>query len=204
MADRLITSIRLAASTAIQASTSRSISRGAQEDATTRPRYLHPMVLAWLGLLVFAAGGCTSSSSPDPGGSCAPPPDLALINLGCVPIVPPVVTTSGPCSVCPIALANGSIPDGSHCAVGHNSENIWLIGTDAGTCHVELTFGSGATSSVDVDFASEWRALGFDPHGCGQAVVPVTADGGPCPPTGCQVSVPGAWCDAGLDASSSR
>jgi len=46
-------------------------------------------VAAGLGVLVFAAGGC-SSSGKDPVG-CPAPNDNALVNLGCVLAEPPVV-----------------------------------------------------------------------------------------------------------------
>jgi hypothetical protein len=107
-----------------------------------------------------------------------------------------VVKTTGPCSVCPVVLANGSIPGGSNCAVFQNSQNITLMANGAGTCHVELTFASGATSSVEVDFMSV-------PQGCGnEAFLPVGADGGPCA-TCRQVLVPDPTCDAGLEAGAS-
>jgi hypothetical protein len=77
--------------------------------------------------------------------------------------------------------------------VANNSQDITLTSNGAGTCHVELTFGSGATSSVDVDFTSQWRSCGADPHGCGQAFVAADTT----------VSVPEPMCDAGLDAEPS-
>jgi hypothetical protein len=155
-----------------------------------------PMLLArsaaTLGLLVVlggGAGGCGHGQC-----SCPSPPQGATINLGCVPVEPPVVKTTGPCSVCPTALANGQIPEGSGCAVPANVNYIVLLANGAGTCHVELTFASGATSSRDVDFMSEWEACGSDPHGCGEGFVAVTADGSP----DIQVSVPEPICvDAG-------
>jgi hypothetical protein len=116
------------------------------------------MVVQRLGLLVFVSGGCNSSSSD--AADCPPSPNFAFIQLGCLPIEPPSVKTTGPCSVCPVALANGSIPEGSTCAASDNSQDIALQGNDAGTCRVALTFGNGATSSVDVDFMSMWRPLG--------------------------------------------
>jgi hypothetical protein len=103
------------------------------------------------------------------------------------------------CSVCPVELANGSIPDGSNCAVLAPSQNVILTASGAGTCHVELTFGNGATSSLDLDFMSQWIGCGSDPHGCGEGFIAVNADGSP----NIQVSVPGATCDAGLDAEPS-
>jgi hypothetical protein len=104
-----------------------------------------------LGFIIFGAGGCHI------GGDCSCPgtPSGATIELGCVPTEPPVVKTTGPCSVCPRALPNGMIPEGSGCAVPDNATYIILLANGAGTCHVEVTFGSGSTSSVDVDFVSE-------------------------------------------------
>ena len=151
------------------------------------------IVGAMLGFLVFGAGGCQGECK------CPPPPNEAVIHLGCLPVEPPVVKTTGLCSVCPVVLANGSIPEGAHCAVGHYSQDITLTANGAGTCHVELTFGSVATSSVDLDFMSVWRACGSDPHGCGEGFVAANADGTHF----IQVSVPGPICDAGLDAEAS-
>jgi hypothetical protein len=135
-----------------------------------------------LGFLAFGAGGCHGDCS------CPSPPNEAVIHLGCVPVQPPVVKTTGPCMVCPVVLANGSIPEGASCAVGQNSQDITLAASGAGTCHVELTFGSGATSSVDLDFMSQWIGCGSDPHGCGEGFVAPDQ------------SVPDPTCDAGQDA----
>jgi hypothetical protein len=103
-----------------------------------------------------------------------------------------VVKTTGPCAACPAFLANGSeasFPDGITCGAGP-SQDITLIANGAGTCHVELTFANGATSSVDVDFMSEWEACGSDPHGCGQGFIAANTT----------VSVPEPTCDAVADA----
>ena len=108
---------------------------------------------AMLGFLVFGAGGCHIDSEC----SCPAPVSSATIELGCVPTEPPVVKTTGPCSVCPQALPNGMIPEGSGCSVPDNVAYIVLLANGAGTCHVEVTFGSGTTSSVDVDFVSPNR-----------------------------------------------
>ena len=138
------------------------------------------------GLLVVlggAAGGCGQVVC-----SCPGPVHSAVIDLGCVPTEPPVVKTTGPCSVCPQANPNGSIPNGSDCAAAENSQYITLEANGAGTCHVELTFGSGAKSSVDLDFVSQWAACGSDPHGCGQGFVATN-----------YASVPESACDAGLE-----
>jgi hypothetical protein len=107
-----------------------------------------------------------------------------------------VVKTTGPCSVCPTALASGQIPEGSGCAVPPDTNYIVLLANGAGTCHAELTFGNGATSSVDVDFMSVWIGCGSDPHGCGQGFLATNADGNP----NIQVSVPGSLCNAARDA----
>jgi hypothetical protein len=159
-------------------------------------RFLEPMLAARsaaaLGLLVVLGGGAGGCGDP----SCPPPLNSAVIQLGCVPSEPPVVKTTGPCSVCPVVLANGEIPDGSTCGALGPSQDIMLMANGAGTCHVELTFASGATSSVDVDFMSM-------PQGCGnEAFLPVGADGGPCAECR-QVSVPDPTCDAGLEAGAS-
>jgi len=102
---------------------------------------------AMLGFLIFGAGGCH-------GGDCSCPatPASAAIELGCVPTEPPVVKTTGPCSVCPAVPPNTPIHG---CAVPENSSYIIVIASGAGTCHVDLTFANGAASSVDVDFVSQ-------------------------------------------------
>jgi hypothetical protein len=146
----------------------------------TCPRYLRAMVLAWLGLLGFATGGCDSSSSVS-GPSDCPKRDFAFINLGCASSQSPVVKTTGPCSAS---------------LVGLNEKGVILTSSGAGACHVEMIFGSGATSSIDLDFMSVWLPLGSDPHGCGQGFVTVTESGSPC--IACQLSVPEPMCDAGL------
>jgi hypothetical protein len=139
---------------------------------------------AALGLLVVLCGeGCESGTC-----SCPSPLDFAVIDFGCVPIEPPVVKTTGPCAACPGVLPIGSIPDGITCGgAAGPSQNITLIANGAGTCHVELTFGSGVTSSVDLDFMSVWAACGSDPHGCGQGFVAATT----------LLLVPEPTCDAG-------
>lgn len=158
-------------------------------------RVVLSMVGVMLGFIVFGAGGCIHGGDC----SCPSPPASATIQLGCVPSQPPVVTTTGPCSVCPAALPNGMIPPGSGCAVPQDASYVVVRAQGAGTCHVELTFGNGATSSVDVDFVSEWIACGSDPHGCGEGFLATGADGGPDNP----VSVPAPVCDAGVDAKAS-
>jgi hypothetical protein len=144
------------------------------------PHYLE--VLLWLGFVAFAAGGCSSSHASPPGENCPAPDDYAFINLGCAPVEPPVVKTTGPCTA-----------SAAHFVVAaQDAQNIMLISNDAGTCHVEITLGNGATSSVDVEFMSVSRAFG-----CGQEFVPITADGNDL------ISVAAPVCDAGLDAEPS-
>jgi hypothetical protein len=140
-------------------------------------RVLLNIVGVMLGFVAFGAAGCHGDCS------CPASPGSAAIQLGCVPIQPPVVTTTGPCSVCPVALPNGMIPPGAGCAVPPHSSYVILNAKGAGTCHVELTFGNGATSSVDVDFISD-----------GEGFLAASADGSP----DIQVSVPEPICDAGL------
>ena len=81
--------------------------------------------------------------------------------------------------------------------MGGQPQDIYLEGNGAGTCHVELTFGNGVTSSVDLDFTSHWIGCGSDPHACGEEFLAVSADGSPYMP----ISVADPTCDAGLDAS---
>jgi hypothetical protein len=150
------------------------------------------IVGAMLGFLVFGAGGCNIAGEC----SCPAPPTSATIELGCVPTEPPVVKTTGPCSVCPQALPNGMIPEGTGCAVPGNVAYIVLLANGAGTCHVEVTFGSGTTSSVDVDFVSSEQRPAC--CGGGEGFVPVTADGSYDNPT-----VRDPACDAGQDAAPS-
>ena len=160
---------------------------GRERTTTTSALTLAAVVAILAGCygLAFATGGCDSSSSAS--GACPPPPDIAVIDLACVPVQAPVVATTGPCTA-----AVGQ--------PGESAQQIVLTSIGAGTCHVAWAFGSGATSSVDVDFVAQWRALGSDPHGCGQEFIAVTADGSPCIAFGCQVSFPEPMCDAGRDA----
>jgi hypothetical protein len=141
---------------------------------------------AMLGFFVFAAEGCQGACS------CPPPDNEARIHLGCIPTTPPVVMTTGPCAVCPVLLANGQIPPGAPCAVPADSQDITLAASGAGTCHVELTFGNGATSSVDLDFTSQSISCGSDPKGCGEELL--AAD----------QSAPDPTCAAGPDAEPSE
>jgi hypothetical protein len=124
-----------------------------------------------------AAGSAPSKPST---GQCPPPNDILAINLGCHSGEKPLVKTTGPCTLTSSAF----------------SGSVYLQTNDAGTCHVELTSGSDATSFVDVKIVSRWRAIGSDPHGCGQEFVGVTETGEPCLPSGCEFSVPERECDA--------
>jgi hypothetical protein len=72
-----------------------------------------------------------------------------------------------------------------------------LQSKNAGICHVELTYESGAESLVDVKFISRWRPLGSDPHGCGQEFVAVNEAGSVCLPSACAFSIPEQMCDTG-------
>jgi hypothetical protein len=132
---------------------------------------------AWLGLSVFAAEGCVSSPSaadPSTKRGCPPPNDLVAVRLGRGSSELPVVKTLGACT--PTA--------------GGNTQSVYLQTHAAGRCHVELIFGSGATSSVDVNIMARWRPLGPDPRGCGQEFVAFAEDGSPCLPSACQISIP--------------
>jgi len=142
---------------------------------------------AMLGFLLFWIGGC----SLEPG-LCPPPLSTATIDLSCLPTEPPVVSATGPCSVCPPVPPNTPIPG---CAVPENSQYVGVTATGAGTCHVEFTFAKGATSSVDLDFTSHQLA-----NGCGENFTVVTKDGGN---PNIEISVPAPDCDAGLDGEAS-
>jgi hypothetical protein len=141
-----------------------------------------------LGLLALACG------SSDAVGVCRCPPSGrgATIDLGCVPDAVPVVKTSGPCFAC---NADGSTPDGGRCTLSFGASDFHVSRTGAGTCHLEVTFANGATSQLDVDFVSQWRACGSDPHGCGEDFVPITPSGSMG-----RLSLPAPECSAGVDA----
>jgi hypothetical protein len=149
-----------------------------------------------VGLIVLALGIGGSVQECAPSGDCKCPAAIGsvTIELGCASIPAPVVKTAGPCVVCPHALPNGMIPEGSDCAVPDNATYTILIGNGVGTCHAEITFANGATSSVDVDFMSQSIAAC-----CGgrQAFLPIIADGSD------NLSVPDPTCDAGQDAQPS-
>ncbi len=152
---------------------------GSQDAAT----FMRPMVLSWIGVLLFASAGCVAASPSSSASSACPKLDYAYINTGCVMSQPPELKTTGPCTAS---------------AVGQHGQDVELTAKAAGTCHVERTVGS-ATSSTDVTFALRPIPLGSDPSGCGQGFVAVTEDGGSC--IGCQFPVPEWQCDAGTGAS---
>jgi hypothetical protein len=159
-------------------------------EGKSRMRIALSIVGAMLGLLVFEASGCSDIFAGSC--SCPPPPTSAAIELGCVPAEPPVVKTTGPCSVCPAVPPNTLIPG---CAVPENSPYIIVAANGAGTCHVDLTFANGAASSVDVEFVSEQMAACC---GNGEGFIPVTADG-----SYDNLTVQDPTCDAGQDAAPS-
>jgi len=139
-----------------------------------------------LGLLLLPSAGCSSSHASPPGGDEEPSHDCAeddeaFINLGCDPIVAPAVNTTGSCTGYPDSVGG----------------DVLLVGHDAGTCHVQIIFESGATSSVDVDF------IVVPPSGaCDEGFVTVGPDGSVCGvPGACQVSLPEPLC--GPEAESS-
>jgi hypothetical protein len=136
-------------------------------------------------VLVVLGASCTGGQTGDEGalggGQCPAPANTAFIGVGCVPNEPPAVQTTGVCTI------NSAEP--------WSGEYLALQGDGAGTCHVVVTFASGAKSSIDVKFVSMWRALGDDPHGCGQAFFPVDESGRICSPSGCKFSLPDPECD---------
>jgi hypothetical protein len=85
------------------------------------------------------------------------------------------------------------------CTPATSSEpgTVYLKTIDAGTCHVELKFGSGATSSIDLTIVSSWIPLGLDPHGCGQVFTAIKDTGDICLPSACKFPLPDRTCDAG-------
>jgi hypothetical protein len=92
---------------------------------------------ATLGLLVVlvgGAGGCDCS-----GVKCgALANGVTNIVLSCGTTESPAVRITGPCSVLGPATA----------------QSVAVTSNTAGTCHVELTFGTGFTYSTDVTFVS--------------------------------------------------
>jgi len=152
-------------------------------------------LVTMLGLIWCAActNGQTGSKmdpgpgSPTPGptrrGGCpAPLDDSAEITFGCVQSQPPLVKTTGPCGV----------------TISDAGTGFSVRAHDTGNCHLDLTFGSGATSFADVNFMARWRALGDDPRGCGQEFVPVDDAGNPCLGE-CGFLVPAPQCKAPID-----
>ena len=189
MADKGSSSLRSAMTNTIQASRSRSLNRAVRDDRTTYPRYHDATVLPWIGLLVFAAGGCSSSSSAADSGRCPLPIDYATLKLiGCVTSEPPAVKTTGPCTA---TLAGQT---DAHFVISDPNE-VAIEANGTGTCHVELTFGSGVTSAVDVHFTSISYG-GPGPQGCGEGFVADCAGA----LNECRVPVADSLCDAGPDA----
>jgi hypothetical protein len=77
-------------------------------------------------------------------------------------------------------------PDGA-CNVQQTSGSLEVQSGVAGTCHVEVTFATGAMASTDITFApGPWMACGDDPHGCGQGIAasPTLATLGSCDEAG--------------------
>jgi hypothetical protein len=106
-----------------------------------------------LGMTV-AVNGIVACQHQDSKEECACPAGGAtLIQLACGPMAAPVVNTTGACTA------------------AQGTDTVVVTNADAGACTVELTFGSGATSSVTIDAAYQWEPCGSDPHGCGQVLV---------------------------------
>jgi hypothetical protein len=126
-------------------------------------------------------GSSTSTEEPPSEDNCFPPSNLAAINLGCGSSDSPMVTIAGPCT-----LSSGGEP-----------QIVYLQNHDAGICHVEFLFESGATSFVDLNITTIWRPLGSDARGCGPEFVAISDQGSPCRPSACQFSLPERSCDGG-------
>ena len=129
------------------------------------------------GLLYVALGACHGVDAD----RCNCPPagvGEATIELSCVPAAEPVVTTTG---------------DGD-CTVGRpDPRTIYVVSDVPGTCHVELAFANGTTSSTDITMTSQWLPCGSDPHGCGQGAVATPST----------VTLDAPCGDSGVDAASS-
>jgi hypothetical protein len=131
-------------------------------------------------MVVFGLPSCAGTKDSVPH-ECPAPSRAVAISLGCRSSEQPQVKTTGPC-----AHTSGTDPIGSGF--------IYLQASGAGTCHVELTFVSGATSSIDVNIVSQPN--GYDPE-CGPALVGVTDTGAACVPSACTFSLLDQTCDAG-------
>ena len=83
--------------------------------------------------LMVVSGLPSCGGTEDVAHECPPPVDVAAIHLGCRSSEQPLVKTTGPCA------QNDPISDPK----GY----VYLRAVDAGMCHVDLTFVSGATSS---------------------------------------------------------
>lgn len=123
-----------------------------------------------------SCGGTKDTDAQD----CTPPSNLVAISLGCHSSEQPLVKTTGPC-----AHMLGSDPQGY----------VYLQASEAGMCHVELTFVSGAKSSIDVNIVSQ-SAVGSDSE-CGPSLVGVSDNGAACVPSACTFSLLNQTCDAG-------
>jgi hypothetical protein len=129
-------------------------------------------------MVVFGLPSCDGTEDTDP--HCPPPPDQVAIDLGCRSGEQPLVKTTGPCF-----QNKGSDPQ----------RYVSLQASDAGTCHVELTFVSGATSSIDLNIVSQ-SPVGSDPE-CGPSFVGVDDTGAICAPSACTFSLLDQTCDGG-------
>jgi hypothetical protein len=76
---------------------------------------------------------------------------------------------------------------------------VFLQSNGAGICRVELTFASGAKSTIDLKFMSKWYPFGSDPHGCGQGFVALDDSGSICLPSACTFPLPERMCDGGTE-----
>jgi hypothetical protein len=124
-----------------------------------------------------SCGGTKDTVAQD----CPGPSRELAINLGCRSSEQPLVKTTGPC-----AHRSGADPIGSGL--------VYLQASGAGMCHVELTFVSGATSSIDVNIVSQ-PYLESDPDCGGLALVGVTDTGAACVPSACTFSLLDQTCD---------
>jgi hypothetical protein len=127
--------------------------------------------VAALGLLAsLASGGC---SHRDACGSIPDPPTKAIFEPSCGVADLVAVDLSGPC-----ATGDASTPSYV------SGENVDIGSPSPGVCHVQLTFGTGFTYSVDVTFTSQ-TAQGdcvpsFSYVGPTHVVFPVTDPGETC------------------------
>jgi len=129
-------------------------------------------------MVVFGLPSC--GGTKDTGAQeCPSGGDLVAISLGCRSSEQPLVKTTGPCA------HNKPVSDPK----GY----VYLRASDAGMCHVELTFVSGATSSIDVNIVSQ-SEVGSDPE-CAPYLVGVADTGAACVPSACTFSLLDQTCD---------